>query len=131
MLVCSWPDLGCIHLRAEWYLSTGANTPLPNDWPNAEYPACGDKCWVCKRSYQNDMLPITYEGAIAFLDSEYFSAKECMPYAVTHEEKELITNKLWESADWKKRVFGLKNVSKYNINSFFFQLVGTGIITFK
>jgi len=33
------PGLGCIHLRAEWYLHHGKNDPLPEGWPNEENPS--------------------------------------------------------------------------------------------
>ena len=67
------PNLGCINLCAEWYLSTGANTYLPEEWPNEEHPACNNNWYVCKGSFAGDMLPIFYEGAVRFLDSKYFS----------------------------------------------------------
>ena len=79
----------------------------------------------------NDMLPVVYEGVVEFLDSEYFSAREFMPYPIVHDDVDAMPNRLWESADWKKKVFGIKEVSKYNVNAFFFQLVGTGILTFE
>ena len=125
------PGLGCIHLRAEWYLATGANTPLPDNWPNEEYPVCGDKCYVCRGNYVSDLLPIVYEGAVEFLQSEYFSGVNFMPYSVTHEEPESVTDRLWNSGDYKKKIFGKKSVTKYNVNAFFFQLVATGILTFE
>ena len=125
------PGIGCIYLRAEWFLWTGANTPLPADWPNEEHPACGDKCWVCRKSYMNDMIPIIYKGIIEFLDSEYFCGKDFMPYPITHEMRENLPNRLWESPDYRKKIFGIKNVAKYNVNSFFFQLLAAGILTFK
>ena len=54
-----------------------------------------------------------------------------MPYPIVHDDTNAMPNCLWESADWKKKVFGIKGVSKYNANAFFFQLVGTGILTFE
>ena len=77
------------------------------------------------------MLPIVYEGALAFLESEYFSARETMPYRITYDAYDDMTNKLWESADWRKNVFGVKTVTKYNVNAFFFQLIGTRILSFE
>ena len=77
------------------------------------------------------MLPIIYEGAVDFLDSEYFSGQDFMPYTITQNDKERIPNRLWESADYKKKIFGFTNVAKYNANAFFFQLVATGILTFN
>ena len=125
------PGLGCIHLRAEKFLWKGDNTRLLTDWPNDEHPACGDKCWVCRSENIGDMLPVIYEGAVEFLDSEHFSGREVMPYAIMHEQKELVIDQLWKSSDWKKKVFGYKNVAKYHVNAFFFQLIATGILAFR
>ena len=74
------------------------------------------------------MLPIVYDGALEFLESEYFSAKETMLYCINHDVHNDMPNKLWESADWRKAVFGIKTVTKYDINAFFFQLIGTKIL---
>ena len=68
---------------------------------------------------------------VEFLDSEYISAREFTPYPIVHDDTNAMSNRLWEFADWKKKVFGIKGVSKYKVNAFFFQLVGTGILTFK
>ena len=54
-----------------------------------------------------------------------------MPYTITHDDQESMPNRLWESADYRKNIFGFKKVSKYNVNAFFFQLVATGILEFK
>ena len=54
-----------------------------------------------------------------------------MPYAVTYDDQESMTNRLWDSGDYTKKIFGFKKVSKYNVNAFFFQLVATGILEFK
>ena len=54
------------------------------------------------------MLPIVYEGALAFLESEYFSARETMPYRIAYDAYDVMTNKRWESADRRKNVFGEK-----------------------
>jgi hypothetical protein len=72
-----------------------------------------------------------YEGAVEFLESEYFSGVDFMPYSVTHEEPEAVTDRLWNSGDYKKKIFGKKSVTRYNVNAFFFQLVATGILTFE
>ena len=54
-----------------------------------------------------------------------------MPHTITHDDKERIPNRLWESADYEKKIFGFKNVAKYNVNAFFFQLVAMSILTFN
>jgi len=38
---------------------------------------------------------------------------------------------LWDSPDWRKDVFGKKSVSKYNVNSFFFQLIVKKILIYQ
>ena len=125
------PDLGCIHLRAEWYLHRGAMESLPSDWPNDEHPACANKCYVCRGSHKKYMLPVVHAGAVDFLDSDHFSGRGMMPYVITHESANTMTNKLWESSDWRKRVFGLKKVTKFNVNCFFFQLIALGLLEFQ
>ena len=77
------------------------------------------------------MFPVIYEGALTFLESECFSARETMPYRINHDAYDDMPNKLWESADWRKLVFRVKTVTEYNINAFFFQLIGTKILLFK
>jgi len=78
------------------------------------------------------MLPIVYEGALAFLESKYFSARETMPYHKNHNAYDDMPKQLYESADWKKSVlFGVKSVTKYTINAFFFQLISTKIPSFE
>ena len=77
------------------------------------------------------MLPIIYKGAVEFLDSDYFSGQDFMPYTITHDDKESMPNRLRESADYRKKICGFENVAKYNVNAFFFQLVATGILTFN
>ena len=66
-----------------------------------------------------------------FLKSEYFPGVGGMPYTITYDNDEVIPNKLWESGDWKKSVFGVKIISKFNVNAFLFQLVASGILTFE
>ena len=80
---------------------------------------------------EKHMLPIVYEGAYAFLQSNYFSDAGFMPYPISHGEYDAAIDNLWDSADWRKSVFGVKKVTRYNINSFFFQLLATGILRFE
>jgi len=71
-----------------------------------------------------------YEGVIEFLQSEYFPGREFIPYTVTHNSGGASPSKLADLKDWWKKI-GIKIVQKYNINAFFFQLVGVGILTYK
>ena len=66
-----------------------------------------------------------------FLSSDYFSGKHVMPYTVTMEDSDIMPNKLWESGDWRKVVFRIKSISRYNVHCFFFQLIGAGLLTYQ
>ena len=125
------PDLGCVHLRAEWYLHKGSLDNMPCDLQCNNDSTCENNCFVCNGAYKKYILPVVFEGAVEFLDSDYFLGRHNMPYPLTHETTHDMTNKLWESNDWRTKVFGLKSVKKYNVHSFFFQLIGAGILTFK
>ena len=50
---------------------------------------------------------------------------------MTYSNKASIPNILGDSSDWLKRIFGRKNILKYNVQLFFFQLVATKLITFE
>ena len=77
------------------------------------------------------MLPMVYEGAYSFLKSDYFSGTGSMPCPISNDSYGNVIDKLWHSADWKKLVFGVKTVAIYNVNSFMFQLLATGILCFE
>jgi len=55
------PDLGCLHLRSEWYLHRGVNEHLPPNVTNEEHPCCGTACFVCNLTYVDYMRPIVYD----------------------------------------------------------------------
>ena len=74
---------------------------------------------------------MVFKGAVEFLSSDYFYGKHAMPYSVTLDESESIPNKPRESGDWRKKVFGIKSVQKYNTHSCFLQLIGSGLGTYK
>jgi len=123
------PDWGCVHLRAEYFLSTKANTRMPQSFVDAHGP-CGNKCYIChKEKYKKYMLPIVHEGAVRFLSSCHFSDK--MPYLITNADSDGMLDLLWNNPDWRKEVFGIKTVQKYNVTAFFFQLLATKILSFQ
>ena len=77
-----------------------------------------------------DIAPIVYEGAIAFLKSSYLN-DNIRSMTITFANPNALTSILWDSGDWRKQVFGKKSVQRYNVNSFFAQLVAKRIITFQ
>ena len=61
-----------------------------------------------------------------------FSVYRCIPSnPLTFDNCHEITQILTENADHRKMIFGVKTVPAYSVNSFFFQLVTTKILTFK
>ena len=109
-------------------LICGENTHLPEVWEESKI-RCNEKCFIRTGSYKKYMLPIAHEGAVLFLSSSYFSNQ--MPYETTPNNCKGLVDILWKSPDWIKSIFGKKTVAKYNIHSFFFQLIATKIISFQ
>ena len=50
---------------------------------------------------------------------------------VSFETANDLPSVLWDSPDWRKSVFGIKSVQRYNVHSFFLQLVAKRIISFQ
>lgn len=122
------PGWGCLHLRSEWLLSTRPNT-RPSQAFADEHGPCNNMCYVCKRNHEKWMLPVVYAGAVEFLGTELFKGQ--MPYEITYDNSEGLVNILAESADMKLKVFGKKTIAKYNVHSFFFQLIASDILCFE
>jgi len=77
------------------------------------------------------MLPIVFEGAYSFLQNDYFSDSSSMPHPISNDGYDAAIDKIWDSASWRKSVFGVKTIARYNVHAFFFQLLATGILTFE
>ena len=122
------PTWGCVHLRAEWWLSTKRNTKMTPTFL-ADNAPCGTQCYICTGEYKQFMLPVVKSGAIDFLASSYFS--DGIPYVIGYENAESVPDKLWNDKDWRAKVFGKKTVKKYNIHAFMFQLIAAGILGFE
>ena len=71
-----------------------------------------------------------YEGTIEFLGSSHFG-KTLRDKTISYDEPDAIIDSLWDSDDWRKKVFGKKTVAKYNVTAFFFQLIATRILGFE
>ena len=122
------PGWGCIHLRSEWLLSTKHNTRPPQSFVDAHGP-CNNMCYICKRTHNKWMLPVVYEGAVEFLETELFKGQ--LPFEITHDNSEGLPNILWESNDMRLKVFGKKTIAKYNVHSFFLQLIASDMLSFE
>ena len=53
------------------------------------------------------------------------------PYTVEVNNCDGMLSSLADDTDWLKRIFGKKNVPKYNVTAFFFTLVGSNILSFQ
>ena len=121
------PALGCLHQRAEFFLSRGQCTYDPlvcsirQSW-------CGNKCYICNGDYTDSIRPIIYEKAKEFLQSSLFN-DNYRTSELTFDNTDDMPNILWESNDWKRDIFGKASVTQYNVFAFFFQLIASGILS--
>ena len=120
------PAYGCLHVRAEWYLSSGTTT-YNEEICACREKKCGDKCFICNGEYSKFMLPIVHHEAKDFLSSSLFG-DNYRNNKLTFENMEEVPNILWGSPDSMKKIFG-KKVYQYNVFAFFFQLLATGILS--
>ena len=73
------------------------------------------------------MLPIVHHQAKDFLSSSLFG-DNYRNNELTFENMDEVPNILWDSPDYKKKIFG-KAVYQFNVFAFFFQLLATGILS--
>lgn len=118
------PGLGCLHCRTEWFMAQGELSVYP-----CIMKGCETQCFVCDGSYESYILPVIYDGALEFLQSRRVS--DCMPFEINPKNCEEVLDLLFKDNDWLIRVFGKASVKKYNVAAFFFQLVGTKILSFE
>ena len=124
------PGLGCVHCRVEWYMARGVLEP----YPEVMLP-CNSQCYVCDAGRRDKngkakpqyILPIIYQGALDFLASKRVGDK--LPFELDHENGGELIDLL--DNNWLLRIFGKVSVNKYNVSSFWFQLIATGIVTFE
>ena len=109
-------------------MSTGKND-LPALYQRT-YEPCKSQCYVCNKKYEKYILPIVHEGTIEFLGSSHFG-KVLRDNKLSYDEPDAIINSLWDSDDWREKVFGKKTVAKYNVTAFFFQLIAARILGFE
>ena len=124
------PSWGCLHLRCEWFLSSKENTRLPSAFQN-QHGSCGTVCWLFKKDCRKYLLPVVYNGAMTFLGSDHLRIGLLDKLPMTRDNSNNITETLLVYPDFRRMGFGLKTIQKYNIDSFFFQLVASNIILFE
>ena len=118
------PGLGCVHSRMEWFMANGELLdPPPMILP------CDTQCFVCDNTYEKYILPIIYEGALEFLSSKVLTDK--LPFEISLSNCDELLDTLYKEESWLIRVFGISTVKKYNVASFFFQLIGSKMLSFE
>ena len=77
------------------------------------------------------MLPVVYEGAQQFWDNEHLwtGLQLCNP--LSFENVQQLPSLLSDHADYCKMVFGVKTVSNYRVDAFFFQLFASKCFAFN
>ena len=118
------PGLGCVHSHMEWFMATGELTDPP-----PMILSCDTQCFVCDDTYEKYILPITYEGALEFLLSKVLTDK--LPFEISLSNCEELLDTLYKEESWLIRVFGISTVKKYNVASFFSQLIGSRMLSFE
>ena len=87
-------DLGCNHVCAEWFLSTGKTEPLPVQW--IIYKHCMDKCGICTGAWSKTFLRVNKDSVVQFLESHHFS-KEMLLIA----RNDTVVDVLWKGERWR------------------------------
>lgn len=77
------------------------------------------------------MCPIVHSGAVSFLSSYAFRSSLASVSPITFDNTDKIPRMLTKNSDHRKMVFGVKQAPAYFANTFLFQLVATGILTFE
>ena len=116
-------DLGCQHVRAELYLSTG--TLLNERIPDTSR-RCNNMCPICNNTWKLTFLPMVktkVEKFVKLLDRKYLPLEA---------DKDNLVDILWkEEKSRVEGIFGKKSVTKFNIGGLFLQLIANGIIILK
>ena len=73
---------------------------------------------------------LTPRFIVILLGSSHFG-KVLRDNKLSYDEPDAIINSLWDSDDWREKVFGKKTVAKYNVTAFFFQLIAARILGFE
>jgi hypothetical protein len=124
------PSWGCLHLRCKWLLFSKSNTRPPLAFREA-HRQCHSQCSICTKEYKKYMLPVVYDGVMSYLGSDHFRLGLHAGNPITFDNNDHLLGLLSNHPDYRKMVFGVKTVATYNINSFYFQLVASKIITFQ
>ena len=82
----------------------------------------------CNSDHKKFILPIVHHKAKEFLSCKILG-DNYRNNELTFDNMNKVPNILWGSPDWKKHIFGKETVCQYNVFSFLFQLLATGILS--
>ena len=77
------------------------------------------------------MLPVVYNGALAFLGTDHFRLGLRDGSPLSFDKCGWLNELLTTNQDFHKMMFGVKTVSTYTVASFFFQRVASKILVFQ
>ena len=115
---------GCLHVRAEWFLSRGKLEPPPSE---SHAGPCGDKCPMCTGEWGDIFLPVSKNQVVRFIESDYFSRH--VPLLASYDN---IVDVLWNGETWRiEEIYGKKSVGKFNVDGLFLQLTAREMIQLR
>ena len=112
---------GCQHARIQEYLATG-KLPIVTE---SAIRTCDDACGICSGSWHLNFLPVYKDAVVAWFNS--VAVRDAFPMDATMDN---LFGLLWGVGHWVTAIFdkGVSTVNKYNVESFFLQLIGSRII---
>lgn len=117
-----------LEVRVDFVLQE--NTRPPSSLRN-KHGELGTSCWICTKEYQKYLLLVVYGGAMTFLGSSHLlkGLLAACPFSMGNFNK--IPKLLLDHANFCRMVFGIKTVSMYCVDVFFFPMVASNILSFE
>ena len=116
-------DVGCQSIRGELFLSSGELDC--RDAISIDYRPCVSCCPICTKDWHKTFLPVHRIHVVRFL--RHMDRKLTPLNATEIDVVDLLWTDKYER--WRlKDIFGTTNISKYNVDSLFLQLIATGMI---
>ena len=118
-------EQGCLHARAEDYLSTGKLHKIDSSYK------CKEKCSMCDQSWHTQHKKVSKKALISWFGSDDFTKH--VPVS-TENGKQSLAGILWNGKEkWIKAIFkvGKSSLQKYNAECLILSLIASKIISWE